>query len=286
MIVAAKEKKHHCRSGAKFIEKNGSMQAQTNIMYVSENGIERGSEESIHMAVAQRQCSCDLSSLLVPWPAWREVFRLSDGNSVCDSGVGFWRLRNFRCLAHAFLDKCQLGQQRPPKRGHCRGKENIRRGGSVLCWPQWRTSWKRERKDEETGVTERYGWSELNCMELADTSSVARDESQKILREAHNQEVIAASNDLAQWSRQEKKLGAKSGEMLDLASVHGQPRCCAPLREHRSSFPRYEKGSPGLERRGMVVRPQSFMRNCTVVFQGSSQIRCGELGCDTLPAEG
>ena len=29
MIVAAKEKKHHCRSGAKFIEKNGSMQAQT-----------------------------------------------------------------------------------------------------------------------------------------------------------------------------------------------------------------------------------------------------------------
>ena len=59
-------------------------------------------------------------------------------------------------------------------------------------------------------------------MELADTSSVAR--------EVHNQEVIAGSNDLAQWSRQEKKLGAKSGEMLDLASVHGQQRCCAPLR--------------------------------------------------------
>ena len=54
MIVAAKKIKHHCRSGANLIEKNGSMQAQTKIMYVSENGIERGSdEESIHMAVAQ-----------------------------------------------------------------------------------------------------------------------------------------------------------------------------------------------------------------------------------------
>ena len=50
---------------------------------------------------------------------------------------------------------------------------------------------------------------------------MARDESQKILREAHNQEVIAGSNDLAQWSRQEKKLGAKSGEMVDLTLVHG-----------------------------------------------------------------
>ena len=46
-------------------------------------------------------------------------------------------------------------------------------------------------------MKERYGWSKLNCMELADTSSVAR--------EVHNQEVIAGSNDLAQWSRQEKK---------------------------------------------------------------------------------
>ena len=67
------------------------MQAQTNIVYVSENGIERGSdEESIHMAVVQRDCSGELSSLLVPWPAWREIFTLSDDNSVCDSGVGFW----------------------------------------------------------------------------------------------------------------------------------------------------------------------------------------------------
>ena len=53
MIVAAKEKKHHCRSVTKLIT-NGAMQAQTDIMYVSENGIERGSdEESIHMAVAR-----------------------------------------------------------------------------------------------------------------------------------------------------------------------------------------------------------------------------------------
>ena len=69
---------------------------------------------------------------------------------------------------------------------------------------QWRTSCKWERKDEETGVKERYGWSELNCMELASTWSVARDESQKILREVHKQEVVVGSNDLAQWSRQEK----------------------------------------------------------------------------------
>ena len=68
MIVAAKEKKHHCRSVTKLIT-NGAMQAQTDTMCVSENGIERGSdEESIHMAVAQRQCSGDLSFLLVPSP--------------------------------------------------------------------------------------------------------------------------------------------------------------------------------------------------------------------------
>ena len=71
---------------------------------------------------------------------------------------------------------------------------------------QWRTSCKWERKDEETGVKERYGWSKLNFMELAATSSVARDESQKILREVHNQEVIVGSSDLAQWSRQKKNL--------------------------------------------------------------------------------
>ena len=53
MIVAAKENKHLFRSVTKLIT-NGSMQAQTKIMYVSENGIERGSdEERIHMAVAQ-----------------------------------------------------------------------------------------------------------------------------------------------------------------------------------------------------------------------------------------
>ena len=64
----------HCRSGTKLITNNGAMQAQTNIVYVSENGIERGSdEESIHMAVAQRQCSGDLSFLLVPSPAWLEI---------------------------------------------------------------------------------------------------------------------------------------------------------------------------------------------------------------------
>ena len=52
MIVAAKEKKHHCGSVTKLITNNGAMQAQTDIMYVSENGIERGSdEESIHVAV-------------------------------------------------------------------------------------------------------------------------------------------------------------------------------------------------------------------------------------------
>ena len=46
-------------------------------------------------------------------------------------------------------------------------------------------------------------------MELADTSSVARDESQKILREVHKQEVVVGSNDLAQWWRQEKSLALR-----------------------------------------------------------------------------
>ena len=62
-------------------------------------------------------------------------------------------------------------------------------------------------------------------------------------------------------------LGEKSGEMVDLTLVHGEQRCCAPLREHPSSFSRHEKGSPGLERQGMVVRPQSDMRNGTVVLR-------------------
>ena len=49
--MAAKKIKHHCRSVTKLIS-NEAMQAQTDIMYVSEKGIERGSdEESIHMAV-------------------------------------------------------------------------------------------------------------------------------------------------------------------------------------------------------------------------------------------
>ena len=143
-------------------------------------------------------------------------------------------------------------------------------------WPQWRPSLGPESM-RGMGGHWRCRKSRL-CLECR--------RSQKILSEAHNQEVIVGSNDLAQWSRQEKKLGVESGEMVDLASVHGQPRCCAPLREHPSSFPRYEKGSPGLQRQGVLVRPQRAMRNCTVVFQGSSQIRCGELGCDTSPAEG
>ena len=58
-------------------------------------------------------------------------------------------------------------------------------------------------------MKERYGWSKLNCVELADTSSVARGESQKILREVHKQEVVVGSNDLAQWSRQEKSQAAR-----------------------------------------------------------------------------
>ena len=48
--------KSHCRSGTELITNNGAMQAQTDIMYVSEKGIERGSDgESTHMAVAQRR---------------------------------------------------------------------------------------------------------------------------------------------------------------------------------------------------------------------------------------
>ena len=47
-------------------------------------GIERGSdEESIHMAVAQRDCSGDLFSLLVPWPlGWRFLRSLTTTVSV------------------------------------------------------------------------------------------------------------------------------------------------------------------------------------------------------------
>ena len=42
-----------------------------------------------------------------------------------------------------------------------------------------------------TGEHERYVWSNLNCMEVVNTSSVAREhKSQKILGEVHNQEVI------------------------------------------------------------------------------------------------
>ena len=63
-----------------------------------------------------------------------------------------------------------------------------------------------------------------------------------------------------------KKLGAKTGEMVDLTFVHGQQRCCAPLHEHPSSFSRHGKALD-LERQGMLVRPQRVMRNGTVLFR-------------------
>ena len=87
------------------------------IMHVSEKGIDRGSdEESIHMPVGPR------NSVLVTCPPClclrpdcREIFTLCDDSSVCDSVCGSWRLRKCRCLAHDFLESCQLGQQRCPK---------------------------------------------------------------------------------------------------------------------------------------------------------------------------
>ena len=66
--------------------------------------------------------------------------------------------------------------------------------------------------------------------------------SQCILREAHFQEVIVrylqGFRDQTRQSsgilvEQEEDLSANSGE--NLTSVHGQPRCFAPLREHPAS---------------------------------------------------
>ena len=124
-------------------------------------------------------------------------------------------------------------------------------------------------------MTERYGWSKLNCMELADTPSVAREhESQKILTEVHNHKVVVrylkGSKDKTHWSsgilvEQEEDLGANSGEKVDLTSVHGQPRCCVPLHVHSCSFHRYEKGSPGPRKTRMLVRAQSIMGNGALV---------------------
>ena len=62
--------------------------------------------------------------------------------------------------------------------------------------------------------------------------------------------------------------------MVDLTSVHGQSRCCAPLHEHSSFFfLDMGTGALDLERQGMFLRPQRVMRNGTVVFQDSRQIR-------------
>ena len=68
--------------------------------------------------------------------------------------------------------------------------------------------------------------------------------SQYILREAHYQEVIVrylqGFRDQTRQSsgilvEQEEDLSANSAEKVDLTSVHGQPRCCAPLREQPAS---------------------------------------------------
>ena len=89
MIVAAKEKKHHCRSVTKLIT-NGAMQAQTDIMYVSEKGIERGSdEESIHMAVPRYKVLVTCPSC---WFVGRLGVRFLRSLTTTVSVIRFWLL--------------------------------------------------------------------------------------------------------------------------------------------------------------------------------------------------
>ena len=72
------------------------MQAQTDTSCVFlETELNVVQLKSIHMAVAQRQCSGDLCFLLVRWPVWREIFTFSDDNSVCDSVLASGRCENF-----------------------------------------------------------------------------------------------------------------------------------------------------------------------------------------------
>ena len=59
-------------------------------------------------------------------------------------------------------------------------KKNPKRWGCPVAGRSGSASWKWERKDGETGATERYGWSKLNCMELLDTSFVAREQEKSV----------------------------------------------------------------------------------------------------------
>ena len=114
------------------------------------------------MAVAQRQCSGDLSSLLVPWLAWLEIFRLSDNNSVCDSVLvpgGFEISDASRTLS---LINANLGSKDLQSEVTVVAKKNLKRHGCPVAGRSGALL------GSGTGEHERQGWS----LEVLDTSFV------------------------------------------------------------------------------------------------------------------
>ena len=104
--------KHHCRSGATLIEKNGSMQAQTDTSCVflktELNVVQLKRTPTWPLPRDSVLVTCPF--LLVRWPVWREIFTFSDDNSVCDSVLAPWRCENFDASRTVSLIAANLGK--------------------------------------------------------------------------------------------------------------------------------------------------------------------------------
>ena len=134
------------------------------------------------MAVAQRECSGDLSSLPFQWPAWREVFRLSDDNSVCDSVLAPGGCEIFDASRTVSLIAANLGSKDFQSEVSVVAEKNSKSLDAVAHFLAVGLERMRGMGGQWRCPTPRL-WPESR--------------SQKIPREAHNQEVIAGSNDLA-----------------------------------------------------------------------------------------
>ena len=168
-MYAAKEKKHHCRSVTKLIT-NGAMQAQTlretSSMYPKTELNVVQMKRASTWPWPKRQCSGDMSSLLAPWPAWREIFTFSDDNSVCDSGLAPGGCENFDSSRTVSLIAANLGSKDLQVRS-LSWQRKFRRGGNVLSLAAV-AHFLAVGLESVRGS----GWS----MEVLDTSFVAREQ--------------------------------------------------------------------------------------------------------------
>ena len=220
MIVAAIEKK---KSLSKCYEAHYEQQSNASpdrhIMYVSGKKKELNVVQMKRASTwpwPKRQCSGDLSSLLVRWPAWRGIFMFSDDHSVCDSGLAPGGCENFDASRTVSLIAANLGSKDLQVRS-LSWQRKFRRGGNVL-------SLAAVAHFLAVGLESVRGMGgQWRCWTPRLWPESRR--SRKIIREVHNQEVVVRylqeSRDQTHWSsgilvEQEEDLGANSCEKVDL----------------------------------------------------------------------